>query len=469
MRKSIEFMSCPQPYRVYQRSADNIASIDVSGELSKPINGILEARLYKKPAETLSRFDWQQIETDGRTFSGQLENVPVGGPYTLELRIRDNNTTRVIKRIPGLLVGDLWILAGQSNMEGCGKLINLEPPSKYVNALYFGDYWAIAKDPLCWFDEAVEPAHWVTPESEKRAEAAKRDRAFRDFGGGLGVRFGKEIYKATGIPVGLIQCAHGGTSLAQWSPKLKDKGGESLYGSLLRRVNLAGGKVTGCLWYQGEADAMDFGGKDYKELTKDLIENLRSDLSRPDLPFLYVQLSRFHTWDANSPRTAWNKVQNDQLLLEREMENVAFAASIDGTLSDPIHLDSLSQRKLGVRLAKLARKLVYNESNIELGPRPGKIEFIDNTRREIKIDYNCVNGSLMPARDIRGFLVEKDEQPIAITSCKRGSDGCSVIIKLAEPAPNGANLWYGRGLYPVVNLTDKAGFAAPVFGPVTLG
>jgi sialate O-acetylesterase len=437
-------------------------------ELINGAVGSVEVGMFKNNGESLSVFNWQSISIKNGTGCIELKNVPVGGPYTLELRVKRGDQVVSRKRIPGILVGDLWILAGQSNMEGAGKLINLESPSRYVNAFYFGDYWKMAKDPLCWFDEAVEPAHWITQGSaEERAAAAKRDRDFREFGAGLGVRFGKDLYKTTGVPVGLIQCAHGGTSLAQWSPKLKNKGMESLYGTMLRRVNLHGGKVAGCLWYQGEADAMDTGGADYLELTREFIENLRSDIGQPNLPFIYVQLSRFHTWAADAPRVGWNKVQNDQLLLERQMENVAFAAAIDSTLSDPIHIDAVSHRRLGTRMAKLARRLVFGEK-IEIGPRPGKIEFIDDRRTVIRVQYENVNGCLLPSRSIRGFLVEKDDVPIAIKSCLRDKCGKSVVITLAEPAPEGANIWYGRGLYPVVNLTDKAGFAAPVFGPIDI-
>ena len=41
----------------------------------------------------------------------------------------------------------------------------------------------------------------------------------------------KEMLRRTGVPQGLIACAHGGTSMAQWSPKLKRLGGDSLYGA----------------------------------------------------------------------------------------------------------------------------------------------------------------------------------------------------------------------------------------------
>jgi len=161
-------------------------------------------------------------------------------------------------------------------------------------------------------------------------------------------------------------------------------------------------------------------------------------------------------------------VQNDQLIIEKEMKNIAVATAIDCTISDIIHIDAVSQRKMGARLAKLARRIKFGE-NIEVGPRPEKVEFIDSARTKIRVTYSSVNGALIPVRGIRGFLVEKEGIACGIKSCVRESDGKSVIIKLAWAAPEGANLWYGRGLNPCVNLADRGGFAAPVFGPVEVG
>lgn len=456
----------PAPYRVYQRSADNTAAIEVSGELVSGLQGSVEARLLKA-GKVMPGFDWKVIST-GSSFAGKVEKVPVGGPYTLEVRAKDGGPSAV-KIFPGILVGDLWIMAGQSNMEGCGKLTKIEEADVHVNALYFGDKWGVAEDPLCWFNEGSDPVHWSDPEDPSVREAnAQRDRLDRDFGAGPCVRFGKEMYNATGVPIGLVVCPHGGTNLEQWSPKLKDLGGKSLYGSMMRRVNLAGGKVAGCLWYQGEADAIDLDGKDYKENTINFIKSLRADLGQPNMPFIYVQLGPYRIWGlAKSPRPGWNKVQFEQLQLESEVPNVAFVAAIDGTNSDPIHLDSASQSRLGVRFSKLARRMVFGEK-FEIGPRPVKFEFVGNSRTIIKVTYAHVNGTLTPARNIRGFLIEKDDKGIPVKSCVRCADGKSVLITLISPAPEGANIWYGRGLYPVVNLYDSEDFLAPVFGPIKL-
>jgi len=454
------------PHRVYQRSDRNAANIELSLELFPGISGVVEARLVKNN-QSLSGLDWQKMKAEDKSFTWALKDVPMGGPYALELRVRSGSQVIAGRRIPGILVGDLWILAGQSNMDGCGKLDHIETPSAYVHCFYHDDNWGIAKDPLCIVDASKDPVHWGIADAVERAKAVKNHKAFGEIGGGLGVRFGKDLYKATGVPVGLVMCSHGGTSLGQWDPALKDQGGNSFYGSMMRRFGLVGGKAAGFLWYQGESDAHLDEWSNYKANFRRFIESVRSDFGQPDLPFLYVQLAKFYS-DEATYGTRWNGVQNDQLLIEKEMKNIAVATAIDCTISDIIHIDAVSQRKMGARLAKLARRIKFGHK-IEVGPRPEKVEFTDSARTVIRVTYSSVNGALTPARGIRGFLVEKEGIPCGIKSCVRESDGKSVIIKLAWAVPEGANLWYGRGLNPCVNLADRGGFAAPVFGPVEVG
>ena len=64
------------------------------------------------------------------------------------------------------------------------------------------------------------------------------------------------MVEKTGVPIGLIPAAHGGTSMQQWNPALRDLGGESLYGATVERFRAIWRQSRRCiLWYQGESDA----------------------------------------------------------------------------------------------------------------------------------------------------------------------------------------------------------------------
>ncbi len=450
MAAGFEGIASPRPYQVFQRNDDYVGDIPVAGTIEGA--GPVEYRLMDG--------HWQKAKVADGRFSGVIRDVPAGGPYTVEIRTRGR-----ISRISGVLVGDLWILAGQSNMDGCAKLVNCEPPNRMVHAFYYNETWGIAKDPLCIVVDSIDPVHWPTQDPAELEKARQWDHDFREIGASLGVRFGKDLYKATGVPIGLLVCSHGGTSLEQWSPNHKSQGGKSLYGSMLRRVDESGGRVAGCLWYQGESDALGpTQGTQYKEDFRFLIESMRADLNNPDMPFIYVQLAPFFGDDMAS-RDGWNRVQQAQLVIENEMPNLAMVAAIDSTISDIIHADAISLRRIGARMALMARRLHFGE-DIPLGPRPVEFGFTDGSRTAIKVRYAEVNGKLTSTSGIRGFLVERDGVLCVIEEC--AADGDSVLITLAEPAPRGAVLWYGRGINPTVSLKDAAGFAAPVFGPVKL-
>jgi len=453
MNSNITVLS-PVPYQVFQRSDDYVADIPIAGTYDG--EGPVEYRIEGT--------DWQQADINDGHFSAKILNVPVGGPYLLELK----TGAGAYVRIPDLLVGDLWVLAGQSNMDGCGKLINLETPHKMVHAFYYDETWGIARDPLCRLNESIDPVHWSIDDPLEREKLNRWNRNFGTIGASLGVRFGKVMYKATGVPVGLLVCSHGGTSLAQWDPALKHLGGRSLYGSMMRRISVAGGKVAGCLWYQGESDAISpERGVGYKEKFRQFIETVRSDLQSPEMPFVYVQLACFFGDEALSE--GWNRVQTDQLALESELANVAMVPAIDSTLSDSIHLDSVSLRRLGERLAFQALRLRFGRTDILSGPRPKRIEFVNDSRTLLRIHFEGVHGALHPSTGRCGFTIDANGAPHYIVSWARAeNDPTSIMITLEDPVPAGSLLWYGRGLNPPCELKDSQGFPVPVFGPVTI-
>src|SRR5262249_11210001 len=148
-------------------------------------------------------------------------------------RVKKGNVTGSVSIGP-VFVGDLWVLAGQSNMQGVGDLIDVTPPNPRVTLLGMDGQWRPADEPLHWLVDSPDRVHSGDPQT--RAERSARDHKTRKKGAGLGLPFAVTMVESTGVPVGLVACAHGGTSMEQWSPAKKEQGGESLYGSMLRQV-----------------------------------------------------------------------------------------------------------------------------------------------------------------------------------------------------------------------------------------
>jgi sialate O-acetylesterase len=408
----------------------------------------------------------------GSAWSGTLKGVPTGGPYRIELRATGSTDAAAV--VQNVLVGDLWVLAGQSNMEGVGDLVNTPLPSEMVHNFDMSDHWMIAEDPLHNIPGALDRVHWRkrTPQSEPerlQGEDLRKFIAGRKKGAGLGVPFAIEMVKRTGVPVGLLSCAHGGTSMAQWDPALKDKGGDSLYGSMMRRVRAAGGKVTGVLWYQGESDANAKAAPIFQQKFEQLVKSIRDDLGSPGLPFYYVQIGR-HV--SAAPFVEWNMVQEMQREAEKTIPRSGMVAAIDMSLDDGIHVSTPDQARLGRRLANLACHDLFPEkagcAAYQRGPRPVSAAFANG---EIRVKYEQVNGVLRADGRIAGFSIHGADGaavPAIFKARVSAEDGSTVILSIGGKLPAGAVLRYGSGRDPYCNLRDSEDMAAPVFGPMPI-
>ena len=378
--------------------------------------------------------------------SGELLTLPTGGPYQ-------------IGGASHVLVGDLWVLAGQSNMEGVGDIIAVETPHPMVHSFQSREAWAVAEEPLHWLGESPRPIHhaiWGLPMPET---IAPRDPA-RAKGAGLGLTFAKTLTEATGVPIGLIPSAHGGTSMQQWEPSRKSLGGDSLYGATWERVRANGGKVAGILWYQGESDANPSDARVYEQRMTELVQSFRADFGQPDLPFYLVQLGGWVADPAPDYVHGWNSIRESQRVLVNALPNVGMASAIDCGLDDGIHIDTPGLKALGRRLAAVA-----------LGqPSPALTSVVhDAAAQQIRVSFASVQGPLTAPGKPAGFSLRHADGTEAALIYKIVLDGAGVILKLNEgPLPAGLNLWYGYGLNPYCNVTDSSGASLPAFGPLAV-
>lgn len=110
-------------FQVFQRGPANAADIHVEGTAGGVDGRAVEVRVITA-GMPLAGFDWQAA---GKTAAGrwwaELKGLPAGGPYRLEFRAAGGKDPAAVANV---LVGDLWVLAGQSNMEGVGKLAAAE-------------------------------------------------------------------------------------------------------------------------------------------------------------------------------------------------------------------------------------------------------------------------------------------------------------------------------------------------------
>lgn len=459
--------------QVLQRNAGQTADLHLTGTASgkKVNNRTVEARVVAPNGVTLSGFDWMPVSKVQKVkWAGTVKGLPTGGPYRLEVRLQDGSS---VVSISNILVGDLWILAGQSNMEGLGDLIDVQQPSPLVHSFDLADRWLIAEEPLHTLVDAADPVHW--PVNDQKfperwtGERLERYIANRRKGAGLGLPFAVEMVKRTNVPIGLVPCAHGGTSMDQWDPALKDQGGESLYGSLLRRFQAVGGNVRGFLWYQGESDAKPASAAAFQQKFENFVKAVRADFSEPYMPLYYVQIGR-HISSANA--LEWNLVQAAQIKAERDIQQSGMAPAVDLSLDDGIHVGTQDLKRLGQRLADLASHDLFprlkNYGELKRGPRPAAAKFANGV---VKVSFLEVNGRLQSEGRISGFSIHGSDGhaiPLIYKARVDPAEASTVLLYVQGRLPDKAVLWYGYGDDPYCNLRDAADMAVPVFGPLPI-
>ena len=389
----------------------------------------------------MTLYDHQVLQ---RGADGTAMGHPAGGPYEIG-GARD------------VLVGDLWVLAGQSNMEGVGDLTDVEVPSPFVRSYQSREQWAVAEEPLHWLGESPQLVHHQLWGREAVPDEPDPRDIGRTKGAGLGLSFAKARYAHTGAPVGLIPSAHGGTSMQQWDPARKGEGGGSLYGATLKRFEGVGGRVAGILWYQGESDANPADVAVYKDRMTALVRSFRADFGQPDLPFYLVQIGCFA---ADETPEGWDGIREAQRTWAGTLPHTAMVSAIDLELDDLIHIGTDGLKRLGRRLAAVA-------AGFAAPALRGVTAEADGSR--LRITFDNVRGGLRAAGRPAGFSLRKPDGQETVMVYKTTLDGDAVLLHLNDGglSPD-TRLWYGYGLNPYCNVTDAEDAAVPAFGPIPL-
>lgn len=370
---------------------------------------------------------------------------------------------------------DIWVLAGQSNMQGMGERIEGLEPLERSAMLSFDRTWKPTVEPLHRFWETKDSAPYkMSPylgfevprdELDRMYEEMHLQDAVEPIGGvGPGYFFAQELINTCGVPIGLIPCALGGSSLDMWMKTFAEEHNEAfedtLYGDLIQRVHQAGGRVTGVLWYQGESDTVQELAKSYLERFERFVADLRRDLRNPDLPFITVQLgsAEEHDWAGEEN---WDAVREAQRLASEKIPHVEVIAAADLPRNDEVHISTAGQRVLGSRFAKAATKYTPGCKTSFSIPRLDRVSGADDV---VEVEFSGVNGSV---RSTNGSALSNSftvSGNVVIDASVAPPN--QVKLQLERPFSPDQELFYGRGFRPQLGLEDEAGFAPPSFGPV---
>jgi sialate O-acetylesterase len=314
-----------------------------------------------------------------------------------------------------VLIGDVWICAGQSNMEWKGRQ---QKPEDLTNARVLWETNPLVRIRLMRYPgqgqskaipekdlDRLAPQHYFDGRWHETATGWASDFS------AVGWWFGHFVHKETGMPIGLVDWSVGGAPIESFIRRetLEAAKGPSPKGSWVEdptlddwakgRVldNLAGRKtpsdergpnhgfkpsflwesgparatwlpVKGVIWYQGESNSRSQASATaYPGLMKAMVADWRAQWGQPEMPFLWVQLSSIDTKNYKSQQ--WPRFRDNQRRLLAEIPRSGMAVSSDVGAQNDVH--PRDKRTVGERLARWALHDIYGRKEIvPSGPLP---------------------------------------------------------------------------------------------------
>jgi len=442
-------------------------------------------------------------------FDGQkVSAVAKNGKWLVKLKaLKTNNkpSTMTISgentiTIQNILVGEVWVCSGQSNMEMSmssawpNPINNVKEEDAAANYPEIRQYHIVRKASDTLVSDAN--ATWVVCDTS----------SIKDYSA-VGYFFGRDLYKSLKVPIGLLFTSWGGTPAENWttrasleanpelkglvenyekavlkypgelqefkknrpalmakwaadsleasianksipkkpvSPKNPEGGAGGLYNAMINP--LIPYAIKGVIWYQGESNGTR--AKQYRTLFPTMINDWRRNWNQGEFPFLFVQIAPYGSMNP--------EIREAQLLTLDKVSNTAMAVTTD--CGDSLFIHPSNKHPIGNRLQLAARALAYKEKIEYSGPLYKGFEVKGNT---IEVSFTHVGKGLL-AKDgaLKGFTITADGKKfVPATAVIKGD---KVIISNPEiTAPTAAR--YGWASYFVVNLYNKDGLPASPF------
>ncbi len=435
---------------------------------------------------------------DGK-WSVTLDPLPAGGPHSLSVSGKKDTVV-----FDDVLVGEVWICSGQSNMEWPVSAANdgdLESLSaKYPKIRLISVPKVGTQDPQSDFKGRWEAC---TPETARGFSA-------------VGYFFGRQIHQTIGVPVGLIDDSWGGSAAEAWvrrdrlaaDPKLKglvaewdkiekdtprlqeeyDKKAEERREAAAKaraagrpaprapespRARLAGNQrpaniyngvlkptigygIRGVVWYQGESNA----GRayQYRDLFPLMIQSWRDEWGIGDFPFYWVQLADFQKEATEPGDSSWAELREAQTMTMDRLKNTGQAVIVDLGEAQDIH----PRNKQDVA-SRLARWALARDYGVRVPYRSPTFKSMAKQGDSIVLTFDNAEDRLkaFDVPEVRGFTVSGADKKFVKASAKVvGKDKVEVRADgVADPVA----VRYGWADNPVCNLYNSAGLPVTPF------
>ncbi|MDQ8187806.1 sialate O-acetylesterase [Pelagicoccus sp. SDUM812002] len=268
---------------------------------------------------------------DGR-WSAELETPGAGGPYDIQVRTTDDSLS-----VSNILIGEVWLCSGQSNMAMPVLGFKDQPVEGSQEALL-----ASRDDRLRLFSARVQLAEKPVEDVEGQWIPAKLESVARF--SAVGYFFGNRLRETLDVPVGMILAARSSSAIESWlpsdailefspndlieeDPEIPHRAHSSLYNGMIAPVSPY--KIRGALWYQGEGNRHD--PLPYARLLPRMIQSWRHAFGDSQLPFYFAQIApnveRYNELTRKQTRAAY--LRETQFQTSKNVPHTGMVVTLD--------------------------------------------------------------------------------------------------------------------------------------------
>lgn len=392
-----------------------------------------------------------------------------------ELKISGSTTVT----LSDILVGEVWICSGQSNMQWVVSNTNdfdLTMASANYPEIRMVNFPRVGVQEPIW---SHDNAHWMvcSPETVGGFSA-------------VGYFFGRTLHQATGTPIGLINNAWGGSACEAWiSREVMEATGDydarlasfdkqaaelealqakaektdaeqkqlnSLRGRVSgnqRPANIYNGVlkshmgygIKGAIWYQGESNASR--AYEYRDLFPLMIDSWRKEWGQGDFPFYWVQLADFRAEKDEPAESDWAELREAQTMTMSRLPNTGEAVIIDIGEGKDIH--PRNKVDVGQRLARWA---LANQYGFDIAYKSPTYQSMEKQGNKIILTFNDITRNWRPfdVREPVGFSIAGADKKFVWADAKILDDN-RIEVSSAEVADPVA-VRYAWADNPVCNM-----------------
>jgi sialate O-acetylesterase len=401
--------------------------------------------------------------------------------------------------LKNILVGDIWLCSGQSNMEWpmsnemhfkdevmqtdqpLVRLYNPSPAGRYVYGVAYTD----SLNKRLNTEDFYQDADWQLCDSTTVKPMSA-----------IGYYFAKNIAAGENIPVGVINLSIGGapieTFISREALQSHKRFAEKVKGNWLvnealpewprerGRQNIGANQdgfgddlglnhaykpgfaytggvapivampIKGILWYQGESNAQELPRvEEYRSLLRLMIDDYRKKWKQPSMPFYWVQLSSIDS--ARYRSQYWPQFRDEQRKLLSEVRNGGMAVCSDIGFKNDVH--PTNKKTVGERLARWALNKAYKRKIVPSGPLPLAAKYV---KGNIVISFRYAANGLATADEkaVRGFSTNGKKEVEATIQNK------TVVITVKEKP---AFIYYAWKPFTDANLINSEFLPASTF------